>query len=217
MRIYKKKIIPGITDEDSRLKFLAAQRNAKWYAKIPEETKRAKSRDKMARDKARILAMTPEEKEARRLKINEQQKALREKNPERNKIHCYRFYSNNKMHVRCYSREYARRKRRDDVKFKLLQTLRSQLYINVKNRSKSTRALVGCTIDELIIHLESKFMDGMSWGNHSRNGWHIDHIRPCASFDLEDPDQQKKCFNYTNLQPLWAVDNRKKGAKWFSK
>ena len=44
--------------------------------------------------------------------------------------------------------------------------------------------------------------------------WHIDHIKPCAAFDLTDPKQQKECFNYKNLQPLWAQDNIKKSDKW---
>jgi hypothetical protein len=44
--------------------------------------------------------------------------------------------------------------------------------------------------------------------------WHVDHIRPCASFDLTDPEQQAICFHYTNLQPLWAIDNIKKGARY---
>ncbi len=52
----------------------------------------------------------------------------------------------------------------------------------------------------------------MNWDN--RRTWHIDHIRPCASFDLTDPEQQKVCFNFRNLQPLFAIDNLKKGAKF---
>lgn len=52
----------------------------------------------------------------------------------------------------------------------------------------------------------------MSWENYGE--WHIDHIKPCSSFDLSDPKQQKECFNYTNLQPLWAIDNLKKSYKY---
>jgi hypothetical protein len=51
----------------------------------------------------------------------------------------------------------------------------------------------------------------MSWSNWGKFGWHIDHIRPCASFDLSKKSEQLKCFNYSNLQPLWAVENLKKG------
>ena len=56
----------------------------------------------------------------------------------------------------------------------------------------------------------------MSWDNHGKGKgkWHIDHIRPCASFDLTDLEQQKECFNYSNLQPLWSEDNLIKGDRY---
>ena len=57
------------------------------------------------------------------------------------------------------------------------------------------------------------FLPGMTWENHTRSGWHIDHIVPCAAFDLSDPAQQRACFHYTNLQPLWAKTNLKKSNK----
>ena len=60
-------------------------------------------------------------------------------------------------------------------------------------------------------HLESLFVPGMTWDNQGE--WHIDHVIPCAAFDLTDPAQQSECFHYTNLQPLWAVDNLKKAAR----
>ena len=53
----------------------------------------------------------------------------------------------------------------------------------------------------------------MSWGNYGK--WHVDHIRPCASFNLVNEEEQKKCFHYTNLQPLWAKDNLSKGSKYY--
>ena len=52
----------------------------------------------------------------------------------------------------------------------------------------------------------------MTWENHGE--WHIDHIKPCASFNLLNEDEQKKCFHYTNLQPLWASENLSKGCKY---
>lgn len=66
-------------------------------------------------------------------------------------------------------------------------------------------------IKALCEHIESKFADGMTWEN--RQDWQIDHIKPCASFDLTDPAQQRACFHYTNLQPLWTVDNQQKGCR----
>ena len=79
-------------------------------------------------------------------------------------------------------------------------------------KSKRTTELLGCSFEEVWNHLESKFQPGMTKENHGL--WHVDHIRPCASFDLTDPEQQKICFHYTNLEPMWAIDNLKKGAKY---
>jgi hypothetical protein len=89
----------------------------------------------------------------------------------------------------------------------MAQAIRTQ----AGKKSGKTYELTGCTIAELCRHIESKFVGGMSWSN--RHLWQIDHIHPCSKFDLTDPVQQKKCFHWTNLQPLWAVDNIRKGAK----
>jgi len=78
-------------------------------------------------------------------------------------------------------------------------------------KSAPTETLIGCSIDQLIAHLESHFKEGMNWGNHGR--WHIDHIKPCSSYDLALPTQQRECFHYTNLQPLWDIENLRKGSK----
>jgi hypothetical protein len=100
-----------------------------------------------------------------------------------------------------------------EPEYKLKHILRSRLKNVLKGvgiKSKRTLELLGCTVEHLRKHLESKFQDGMSWENHSFKGWHIDHIIPCAAFDLTDPKQQEQCFHYTNLQPLWANENFKK-------
>jgi len=75
-------------------------------------------------------------------------------------------------------------------------------------KSNSTTKSLGCTIVELKIYLESKFQPNMSWDNYGE--WHLDHIKPLASFDLNNPDEYAKACHYTNLQPLWAIDNIKK-------
>lgn len=68
--------------------------------------------------------------------------------------------------------------------------------------------LVGCSAEFLKQHLERQFQPGMTFENYGK--WHVDHIRPCASFDLQDPKQAAECFNWRNLQPLWAADNIRK-------
>ena len=96
----------------------------------------------------------------------------------------------------------------------MLTTLRVRIYTALKGtaKSKTTMKLLGCTIEEFWKHLEKKFIKGMTRENYG--SWHADHIRPCASFDLGEPGQQEICFHYKNFQPLWAIDNLKKGAKY---
>lgn len=79
------------------------------------------------------------------------------------------------------------------------------------SRAARTAELVGCSLEELRRHFEAQFKEGMSWENHGK--WHIDHKRPCASFDLCDATEQRRCFHWSNLQPLWACENISKGAK----
>lgn len=100
-----------------------------------------------------------------------------------------------------------------DIGFSIKRRLQCRLNEVLSRRGKSQRTeeYLGCSITNFKAHIESLFVSGMSWEN--RHLWHIDHIRPCASFDLTDPEQQRCCFHYTNLQPLWALDNRQKGAK----
>ncbi len=70
--------------------------------------------------------------------------------------------------------------------------------------------LIGCSLDDLWAWLETHFSPGMTREN--RGTWEVDHRRPCASFDLSDPEQQRECFHYTNLQPLWVLDHHVKTA-----
>lgn len=69
----------------------------------------------------------------------------------------------------------------------------------------TTEKLLGCSFDKAKQHLEDRFCRGMKWENYGR--WHIDHIVPCSFFDLTDAYQQRMCFNYRNLQPMWAKEN----------
>ena len=109
-------------------------------------------------------------------------------------------------------------RRKEDIQFKLSSTIRTRILRAIKEqyskKAYKSMELLGCSIAFARQHIEDQFTIGMTWDNHSLYGWHIDHIKPCASFDLTDPEQQKQCFNYTNLQPLWAEDNLSKGAKY---
>ncbi len=111
---------------------------------------------------------------------------------------------------------YEKKRKLTDAKFKLAKTLRSRLGNAIKrqnaDKNNKTIELIGCSISFLKGYLEAKFKEGMSWENHGK--WHIDHIKPCASFNLLDEEEQKKCFNYKNLQPLWATENLSKSCKF---
>uniref|UniRef100_A0A6C0I720 DNA endonuclease I-HmuI-like NUMOD-like domain-containing protein n=1 Tax=viral metagenome TaxID=1070528 RepID=A0A6C0I720_9ZZZZ len=110
---------------------------------------------------------------------------------------------------------YDKNRKKIDPEYKLLKTLRSRIGTAIirNNSIKSTNTinLLGGSIEECRKHLESKFKDGMNWNNHGK--WHIDHIIPCSSFNLSIEEEQKKCFHYSNLQPLWAYENLSKGNK----
>ncbi|GHT66416.1 hypothetical protein FACS1894110_10060 [Spirochaetia bacterium] len=77
-------------------------------------------------------------------------------------------------------------------------------------KDRHTKELVGCSIAELKRHIQDQFEIGMSWDNYGRGGWVIDHIKPCAMFDLTNQKQRSKCFHYTNLRPLWDHENAQK-------
>ncbi len=115
-------------------------------------------------------------------------------------------------------RNYANNKKQTNPIYKLECNLRSRIRsaINQKRsggtvKSAKTIELLGAPINDVYKHLEAQFKQGMTWENYGK--WHVDHILPCSSFDLGKAEEQLKCFNYKNLQPLWATDNLKKHAK----
>ena len=103
----------------------------------------------------------------------------------------------------------------NNIQYKLTTLIRSRLNIAIKNKTKQGSAVknLGCSIDELKIHLENQFEEGMDWDNWSLDGWHIDHIKPLNQFDLSDSKQLAEACHYTNLQPLWCHDNYAKGGR----
>ena len=102
-----------------------------------------------------------------------------------------------------------------DINFRLLTICRARVYKALKgfDKSASTMELIGCTPDELRSHIESKFEPWMNWENQGKGGWDIEHIKACFHFNLEDSEQQRACFNWSNLQPLEHIANIKKGTR----
>lgn len=103
------------------------------------------------------------------------------------------------------------------INLRFLRGLRARyraVILDLTSATATIRLHLGCTVSEARAYLESLFHLGMTWDNHGVDGWHIDHVRPLASFDRSDPDWQREAFHYTNLQPLWAADNIAKGARY---
>jgi hypothetical protein len=138
-----------------------------------------------------------------RLSITEEEKQ------EKQKIHLEKKIKDRPKKVK-----YMSDRLKNDPEFKLLTMLRKRVRNVIKGKKHyKSIDLLGCTVLNAREHLEKQFKEGMTWENHGKYGWHIDHIIPCSSFDLTDPEQQKKCFHYTNLQPLWWKENISKGNK----
>lgn len=131
---------------------------------------------------------------------------------------CYKrqYYALNKdkeskarrEHNRANLNKIAARKRnreKEDINYKLANRLRHRL--NTAIKGGGSMSYLGCSLEELKLHLEKQFKVGMSWNNWTKNGWHIDHIKPLHGFNLSDPIELAKACHYTNLRPLWWLDN----------
>jgi len=163
-------------------------------------------------------------------KLKDYQKKYKEKNKvilkEKQKIYAKKYREENKQIIKEKKKlKFQREKEKinhqnrvrysENINYKLKCRLRHRLRMALKGNFKSGSAVddLGCSIPELKVYLESKFQTGMTWDNWSDVGWHIDHIKPLASFDLTDRKQFLEACHYTNLQPLWSDENLSKGKK----
>jgi hypothetical protein len=111
-------------------------------------------------------------------------------------------------------RAYHAKRMAEDVQYRIAYLLRKRVKQVLRGERKSapTLALLGCSLADFRKHIESKFKRGMTWENWGTK-WHLDHIFPCDRFDLTRPEEQRRCFHWTNFQPLPAKVNCSKGAK----
>jgi hypothetical protein len=118
-----------------------------------------------------------------------------------------------------YNKDYKNNRKKNDILFKFNCGVRNNIYFAFKrgknqfNKNAKTEIILGCTIEEFINYIQSKFINGMSLENHG--DWHLDHIIPLASANTEE--DIIKLNHYTNFQPLWAKDNLSKGNKIIEK
>ena len=161
-------------------------------------------------------------KEFERLRRNAKGKAWREDNPEKSKRDKAKWRAENPEKVKKTNANWRAenpeklKERRKKPKNKL-RTAVSMAFNRIgQNKPTNTLKLLGCTWEEAKAHMESLFLEGMTWENHGKGDgkWQIDHIRPVASFSGASEEELKQMNHISNLQPLWAIDNIKKGDKW---
>jgi hypothetical protein len=146
------------------------------------------------------------------------------------------FYQNNSSRIRQYAKDYYQRVKdspqykakarrtviahakriRESPKLRMESAIRARVMMSMKRRGTNkdgrTFKLIGCTGAELAAHIEKQFKRGMSWGNYGSK-WHVDHITPLSYFDMSNPDDQRRAWNWQNLRPLWALQNITEGNK----
>ena len=158
----------------------------KKYNARPEVKEKKKQYNKERAEKLRLLK-PPKIKKEKVIKVKPPARTLEE--------------------IRVWRRAYKKRRMATDISYRIKRNLSKRLYYALDRtyiKSASTIELLGCNVKFLKSYLESKFLPTMTWDNYGTL-WHIDHIIPCATFNLLHPEEQQKCFHYSNLQPLFAV------------
>lgn len=167
-------------------------------------------------------------------KVKAIKKRCRVKNFQKNKDYSDRY---RKLHPEIYAKSAARyrrenpekrraqdrvkmqRRRKNNPNYRILESLRSRVNSSLRYaricRSVRTVGLLGCSVPNFRIYIESRFEPGMTWDNYGNGAgqWNLDHIIPCALFDLSREDHQRACFHFSNQRPMWAMDNRRKSAR----
>lgn len=186
------------------------KRNRKYYKNNKEKCIQIRKKYE-SKNKKQILE---------RRRFNKQKR--RKENPEKYRQKDREYAKNKSAKIKEKERARKRERWHNDKEYKLKNIISHQIRDGLKeNKTFKTFELLNYTSEDLIKHLESLFQDGMNWDNYGLNGWHIDHIKPIASFNLinEDGTQNleeiKKCWSLDNLQPLWAKDNIIKSS-WYT-
>ncbi len=175
----------------------SARRNAARclaYYRKNKKAQREKQREYSAKNKEKLAALAREYYRANKVS-------------HRNR--CREYEKNNREKINAKKAAWALNKKNSDPSFQLIKNMRERIRAGLRQinavKHKRTLELLGCGIQFLRGYLEAKFETGMTWENYGE--WHVDHIIPCCGFDLSLEAAQKECFHYSNLQPLWAVDN----------
>lgn len=160
------------------------------------ECQKKMSRDWKAKNKERQAAYTKKWKEEHATEV---------------KAYNAAYFVANRATIQTRSTAYHNERSKTDPNFKLAKTLRGRIYGALKGAQKSdhTLTLLGCPMEFLKAWLEFRFKPGMTLQNHGKV-WHLDHVVACACFDLTDEEEQRKCFHWSNFQPLFGQENQEK-------
>lgn len=206
-----------LIDDDKRAK--AAARVRAWKQRNPDKVKARRVVDK-ERDRQRKGTVTIEEWRAR----------LRERRAERDTAKAVAKMDaavlldiRRAMNVGTW-REYGiseaeqyRRRYAQNLRFRASELIRSRIKKALRERpgtqSPTVEKVLGYTMDKFRSWFESRFREGMSWDAFFDGDIHIDHIRPLSMFDLANDDEMRKAWALSNIQPLWAWENREKGTR----
>lgn len=160
-------------------------------------------------NKTEILEKCKDYRESNKEDISKRRSEDRQVNPEKYKEYGKNWRDKNPG----WMNQYAIKRRENDPLFKLQCNIRSRtnalFRYNKWTKTNSFKQYIGCSLEELKIHIEKQFVNGMTWENQGE--WHLDHIQPLSS--AKTTEELFKLCHYKNLQPLWAIDNLKKCAK----
>ena len=180
-------------------------------------------------NRERILEVNRQWKARNKERHRAGSRAWIENNPERAKETARRWVKNNPEKIKAAAKRWAKRhpeKVRANTRItgarlratpsgRLKRNMGTMmcLALNGRKAGRHWETLVGYKIEDLKRHIESRFRQGMTWGNYGRGGWEVDHILPVASFDFDHEEEIKKCWALNNLQPLWSYENKSKGKR----
>jgi hypothetical protein len=183
----------------------------KWREKNPDYMKNYEQ-------KPELIAYRKEYYKQNSKIYKDRKKQWRKDNPEKEAETRQKYNEENRDKLNEYHRQWKQEKRDNDINYKLKENtsrrIRYELNTLLKGKkTKRTIEYIGCTIDELKLHIEKQFTQEMSWENYG-SYWHIDHIIPCAAWDLIKEEDNKYCWNFRNLQPLESSENQSKKDKY---
>ena len=191
------------------------QRGKKYYNENKEKIKKYRKKYSSLhykKNKEKYLS------NASKYYVENKEKIISRQSQEKYKIKNRQWVINNRYRYKAYRAKRKDKKRIEEVNrkknnlnYRLSSILRGRIYQVLKKQKQKknnrTADLIGCSIDEFKKYIECGFKINMTWENYGKNGWSLDHIIPCAAFDLSNESEKKECFNFSNLQPLWISEN----------